>query len=134
MGCGSGFLSIGEKMEEFYLISTELRTPYEPRACRILKRLRSTIRDDLAHVTIDPPISKEIYNTKDDITELILGSRLEGSTLFPISEWPTSVYICRLKNHAISPFPEIIDAANLVIMDWGEIHRLREDAIKALAG
>jgi hypothetical protein len=33
---------------DFRLVSTELREPYPPVACRILRRLRNEGRDDLA--------------------------------------------------------------------------------------
>lgn len=107
-------------MPDFFLVSTDLREPYEPRACYIVKRLRSELRDDLALVEIEPPLPRHIYETSDDIQWLILGSRHEGTSLFPVSEWPLAVYICRLKGHG-KPETEAIASETLAILDWGEI-------------
>jgi hypothetical protein len=87
------------KINEFYLISTELRTPYEPRKCKIVKTLRSKIRSDMVLTEVEPPLSSDIYNTSAPINMLILASRHEGKSLLSISEWPIYVYICRLLNN-----------------------------------
>jgi hypothetical protein len=71
-------------MSELLLVSTELREPYEPRACKIVKRLASATRSDLALVTIKPPLPKRTYDTEEDIDQLILASRFEGKRCFQI--------------------------------------------------
>lgn len=108
-------------MDTIYLDSTELREPYEPRRCRIVRRLRSEIRDDLALVEVDPPIESYFYDTARDIRYLILASRFEGSWLFPVvSEWPLYVYICLLKEKD-KPENDEISSKDFTILDWGEI-------------
>jgi hypothetical protein len=111
-------------MADFYLVSTELREPYEPRACRIIKRLRSEVRDDLALVEIDPPLPRQIYETPEEVNWLILGSRHQGTSLFPVSEWPLPVYICRTKGSDYPPAERLFNEA-LAIIDWGEIRHAR---------
>ncbi len=117
-------------MNDFYLLSLELRAPYEPRACKVLKRLKSEIRDDYALVQIDPPLPSETYDTERSISELILVSRYEGKSLFPFTESPTHVYICRLKNNILNSSE--IDAEDIIIMDWGAAYRSEADATSAL--
>ena len=108
-------------MADFFLISHERREPYAPRACRILKRLRTTVRDDLALVEIDPPLPRHVYNTDSDLAELILASRLGATSLFPISEWPTHVYIC-VAVGAEPSASDFISHENFRIVDWGGIY------------
>jgi hypothetical protein len=108
-------------MDSVFLVSTELREPYKPRRCSIIKRLRSEIRDDLALVEVEPPIESRIYDTTKELQRLILASRLEGSSIFPVvSEWPLYVYICVL-NGENEPEGDAIDSKDLVILDWGKI-------------
>ena len=109
-------------MQTFYLTSTELREPYEPRACRIVKRLRSELRDDLALVEIEPSLPRDVYDTNEDVRWVILASRHQGQSLFPVSEWPLAVYICRLKGKD-EPEGEAIASKDLAILDWGEVRQ-----------
>ena len=109
-------------MFNFYLASTELREAYEPLACRIIRRVRSELLDDLALVEVERPLPRQVYDTPQDVRWLILASRLKGTTLFPVSQWPLSVYICRLKGKCEPP-SEAIMAEDLAILDWGEIRR-----------
>jgi len=111
-------------MTDFYLVSTELREPYEPRACRMITRLRSDVRDDLALVEIDPPLPRQVYETTEEIKWLILGSRHQGTSLFPVSEWPLPVYICRTKGSNNPPAEKLV-SETLAIVDWGEIRQRR---------
>lgn len=107
-------------MVSFYLVSTELREAYEPRACHIIRRLRSELRDDLALVEIDPPLPRNTYDTEDEISQLILATRHEGTTLFPISNMPLPVYICRISDD-VDLKQEVVQSGDISIIDWGEI-------------
>jgi hypothetical protein len=109
-------------MQNFYLTSTELREPYEPRACRIVRRLRSELRDDLALVEVEPSLPRHVYDTNEDVRWLILASRHQGHSLFPVSEWPLAVYVCRLKGND-EPEGDTIASEDLAILDWGEVRQ-----------
>ena len=102
------------------LISTELRNTYTPRVCRVIKRLHSELRDDLALVELEPPLPADVYGTPEDIRLIILAARHQGYSLFPVTEWPLLVYICVLKNN-IAPEEDTIKSADIIILDWGEI-------------
>lgn len=105
-------------MADFYLISTELREPYSPRACTRLRRISSELRDDLLLVKISPSLPKEIYNTDSDLDELILASKHEGASLFPPSHLPMHVYIC-ISDTPIADSTKNINSSPLKILDWG---------------
>jgi len=105
-----------------HLASTELRDPYTPRECRIVRRLRSELRDDLALVEIEPPLPSNAYDTPEDLGRVILAARHKGASIFPVTEWPLPVYICVLKDR-VEPKEDSINSANLTILDWGEIRQ-----------
>lgn len=105
-----------------YLTSTELRDPYTPRECRVIRRLRSELRDDLALVELEPPLPANVYNTPEDLRQVILAARHEGTSLFPVTEWPLPVYICALRSKT-PPEEDTINSADLTIFDWGEVRK-----------
>jgi len=109
-------------MPDFYLVSTELREPYDPRACHVVRRLRSELRDDLALVEVLPTLPRHVYDTDEEVRWLVLASRYQGASLFPVSEWPLSVYICRLKGKD-EPESDTIASEDLKILDWGEVRQ-----------
>jgi len=109
-------------MPDFYLVSTELREPYDPRACHIVRRLRSELRDDLALVEVVPPLPHHVYDTKEELRWLVLASRHQGASVFSVSEWPVSVYICRLKGKD-KPESDVVTSDDLTILDWGEVRQ-----------
>lgn len=104
------------------LVSTELREPFAPRICHIIRRLHSEIRDDLALVEIEPSLPAHVYTTTEDLRYVILTTRFQGSSLFPMSELPLAVYICVLKNNVI-PEKDMINSEDLIILDWGEVSK-----------
>jgi hypothetical protein len=106
-------------MDNFYLVSTELREPYEPLRCHLVRRLRSELRDDLALVTIEPVLAREVYSTVNDLNSLILASRHEGTSVFASLRSTLAVYICVTDQ----PIDDngFIDANSIRILDWGEI-------------
>lgn len=110
-------------MESFYLISTELREPYSPRKCRVVRRLRSELRDDLALIEVEPPLPSAVYETCEDVRRLILGARHQGTSIFPVTEWPLPVYICLLNDEVNGPRSDVIASEALSIVDWGEIRK-----------
>jgi hypothetical protein len=116
---------------DFYLISTELRSPYEPRACYIKKRVKNSLRDDFALVTIDPPIHREIYNTNIDLSEIVLASRLDNASLFPVTEWPVYVYICLLKKDLADDLV-FIEKDDFSIIDWGVVYPSEQEAANSM--
>ncbi len=109
-------------MSDFYLVSTEIKYPYVPRACLVVKRVSSEVYDKMALVELSDPLPPEVYNTENALKYLILAPRFENSSLFPVSEWPLSVYICAYPELSSMIF-EKIDSEKLKILDYGEIKK-----------
>jgi hypothetical protein len=101
-----------------YITSTELRVPYKPRLITITQRLTSEVRDDFALVDLCEPIESWVYDTPEDLSQLILASRLTGDSVFKITHTPMAVYICYLRAPVVSTS---INSHDLVILDWGEL-------------
>jgi hypothetical protein len=109
-------------VEKYFLASTELRDPYPARECRIVRRLRSEVQDDLALAEISPPLPRDVYETPEDVNSLIIAARHRGQSLFSISELPLPIYICMLKGQC-APESDTIVSADLSILDWGELRQ-----------
>jgi hypothetical protein len=120
-------MAIGPDQVDFYLGSTESYDFTEPRRCRMIKRVGYGDRDDCLLIEIDPPAIGQRYGLGgEDIHFLIVATRLEGDSLFPISEWPVSVYLVR----SLVPDPDSrhhfgLDEAEMI--DWGELYQTEEE-------
>lgn len=88
---------------DFYLSAAgEFEPLSEPRACWTMGRLSDLQRDDYMLVAIDPPLLGQEFGLGDkDITLLIVSTRHKGQTLFPISEFPSYVYVARMLSDGI---------------------------------
>lgn len=106
---------------------------HDPRACWRRQRLRDNVRDDYLLVEIAPPISGQKYGLGDkDIAELILATRHQGVTLFPVTEWPAHVYVFRILDKAFLK-QAVFGAHQVEMIAWGMIFRSRHEATDALA-
>jgi hypothetical protein len=106
---------------DFYLSSSEGYDLEEPRRCWIVKRVRTTTRDDLLLLRVDPPIIGQRYGLGGrDIDEVIVAPRHHGVSMFPVSEWPVYVHVARLiRDEAHEPF----QPGDLSIIAWAELHQ-----------
>jgi hypothetical protein len=101
----------------------------EPRACWRKARLRDMGRDDWMLVAIEPPVIGQPYGLgREDIYQLLLATRHQGQTLFPVSEWPAHVYVVRILDKSVLDQEEF-GASQTEIIEWGVLHRTYEDAI-----
>ena len=91
------------------------------RVCWVKGRLQDVARNDHMLIEIDPPLNGQPYGLGgQDITELIISARYQGSTLFPISEWPCHIYIARILDQSITT--TLVFTKNQVeIIAWGMI-------------
>ena len=82
---------------DFFLASSEGYRLEEPRSCKRIKRVRSDNRDDLLLVKVEPPLIGQPYGLGGrDIDTLLVATRHEGDSLFPINKWPVFVHVARL--------------------------------------
>ena len=99
-----------------------------PRACKVKSRLSDAVNEHML-IEIDPPLIGQAYGLgSHDVVELVLSARHQSSFLFPVTEWPTFVYVSRIIDDAV--------VRNLVIMDgqveiigWGAVFRTLDDAL-----
>jgi len=114
---------------EFYLSTAGEYEPLAaPRACWWRARLRDAARDDHMLVDIEPALSGQRFGLGcADITQLIISARHRGKTLYPISEWPSLVYVSRIVDTAIIE-SQSFAREQIELIAWGAIFRTREEA------
>ena len=113
---------------DFYLVSGERSDPRLPTACWSTGRMRDSLRDDYMLVSISPAIVGQKYGLGSrEIDRLILSTRLTETTLFPIQEWPTHVYVMRIKNDSILA-TLVINKDDVEMIGWGTLHLTEADA------
>ncbi len=79
-------------------------------------------------VAVEPPVIGQPYGQgSEDIYYLLLATRWQGQTLWPISQWPTHAYVLRMLSKSAIEQPEI-DQSQAQLIEWGELHRTYEDA------
>jgi hypothetical protein len=104
------------KTPDFYLASSEGYGLEDPRRCWRLRRISSLTRDDLLLVQIDPPLPGQKYGLGEhDLDIVLIATRHEKASLFPVTEWPVFVHVARL----LSELPQ-------------EPRRLREDEFESI--
>ena len=113
---------------DFYLASSEGYGMDVPRRAWRVKRLFAPDRDDLLLVEIDPPLVGQQYGLGDrDIDLVVVASKHEGSSLFPITKWPAFVYVAR----PLIENPELRDKLQndeFELIAWAGLYRTEEDA------
>lgn len=84
------------KQPDFYLTSSEGYGLKGPRRGWRVKRVATDDRDDLLLVKIDPPLLGQKYGQGSrDIDLVLVVTRHEGASLFPVIEWPVFVHVIR---------------------------------------
>jgi hypothetical protein len=93
-----------------------------------MARLRDRVRDDYMLIEIEPVLIGQPFGLGDrDISRLILSTRVQGHSLFPITEWPSSVYVARILDEAIlQTFSFTKEQVELIA--WASIYRTLEEA------
>src|SRR5438132_10011014 len=95
---------------------------------RTISRLRGSVRDDHMLIQINPPLIGQRYGLADkDIVNLVLSSRFEGDSLFPVKQWPCHVYISRILDEKIEKTLEFT-RDQVEIIAWGIMFRALDEA------
>jgi hypothetical protein len=103
----------------------------DPRACWTKGRLRDRNRDDYMLVEIDPPLIGQGFGLGgNDITLLLLSTKLEGRTLFPITVWPEYVYVTRIVDPVVLK-TLTISADQVELVAWGFLYPSFDEAAAA---
>jgi hypothetical protein len=115
---------------DFFLSATaEVRGDLAvPRSCWAKGRLKDDLRDDYMLVEVEPPVIGQEYGlVSTNIGEVLILSRHQGSSLFPVSEWPCDVYVARKLDDAIAE-TSVIAKGQVELIVWGRIYRTLAEA------
>ena len=75
-----------------------------------------------------PPIIGQRYGLGgNDVTQLILATRHEGITLFPVTEWPAHVYVYRILDETLLK-QKVFEDHQVETIAWGIIYRSLAEA------
>lgn len=113
---------------DFYLTSSEGYGLEEVRQCFRKRRLGGRTADDYLLVRVKPPIIGQRFGLGDrDLDEVVLATRHEGQSLFPVSEWPLYVHVAR-------PVVDMgdrttITTREIALIGWAEIYPTEEQAL-----
>lgn len=120
-----------ETKPDFYMTSNESKSLRSLRKCYVIKRIAAEGRDDYLLIRVSPPINGRDYGLVDQtLMEVIVAAHLVGITLFPIEEWPASVYVLR----ALIDHPEkrnTLREDELELLAWADLYKTEETAIRA---
>jgi|SRR5450755_1030801 len=119
-----------EKKPDFFLSAVgEMRGDLAvPRACWNKDRLRDEVRNDYMLVEVEPPVIGQRYGLgNQDIPELIISTRHHGFSLFPVTEWPSRVYVARILDPSIIQ-SLVFTRGQVEVIGWGMIFRTEDEA------
>jgi hypothetical protein len=114
------------KDPDFYLASSDSYNLAISRRVWGVKRMSIPKRNDVLLARIDPPISnREHGGNYSNIDLVLLVTRHKGTSLFPVSEWPLSVYVVR-------PLVNVEDRDSLNLDEfeniaWAALYRTEQD-------
>jgi hypothetical protein len=116
---------------DFFLASSEGYGLKEPRRSYRLRRIAGRSGDDYLLVRVDPPISGQRYGLgAENIDRVVLATRHEGESLFPISSWPVFVHVARLLREP--KHGDTLTREDLEEIGWAELYETEEAARKAI--
>lgn len=113
---------------DFYLISSEGYGLTPPLACFKRKRLVGKHPDGYLLCDVRPALIGQYYGLgSESVTQLILASRHQDYSLFPISEWPSYVHVALILSKNIDDY---IEEADVKLIAWGELYPNKEELTK----
>lgn len=117
-----------DEQPDCYLASAEGYALDEPRRVWGVKRVRTADRDDLLLARIDPPLTVRNDERGDhDIDFVLLATRHQGASLFPINDWPLHVHLARFLI-ANPQSRDVLRSDEFESIAWAELYRTEEDA------
>jgi hypothetical protein len=95
-----------------------------------VKRLKGSERDDLLLVKLEPPLIGQKYGLGGgDINLVLVATRHQGASLFPITEWPVFVHVARpLISDAELREREAVRDDEYESIAWAELYSTESDA------
>jgi len=116
------------RLPDFFISTAgEYQPLATPRGCWQKSRLRDDVRDDYMLIEIMPVLEGQLFGLgAANIGHLIISSRHRGQTLFPISEWPSFVYVARILDDTVVKAPAFTQK-QVELIAWGTLFRTREE-------
>src|SRR5690349_10539109 len=119
------------KPPDFWMVSTEAPDPLVLRKCWRIKRLHDLVRDDYLLIKVDPPLNTLGLCTSEYADKAIIATRLEGMSLFPLSEGTLVVYVDAVCVPNIeSTNRDYISVGDSKQVDWAALLPTEEEARK----
>lgn len=115
---------------DFYLFSSESYDLSDTsRSCYKNKRLYGDHIDGYILCDIEPVIIGQSFGLgSKDINQIIIASRFEGMSLFPVTEWPTYIYVTRPLIQDIE-YKNNIVKTDYELIAWAEIYKKKLDIL-----
>jgi len=112
---------------DFYLTSADSYGLDIPRRVWRIKGMTIGRRDDALLAKLDPPVKGGLGLKEPDITVVLLATRHQGASLFPVSEWPVYVHLAAplVENVELRDRLELSEVRTIA---WAELYRTEEDA------
>jgi hypothetical protein len=98
----------------------------QPRECWEINRLQCGERDDYMLISIEPPLKMRHGIGYRDVYKVIVASRFKGQTLYPISAWPSHVFVMTYPDEIVSGKPEI-NPERIQIIAWAMLFRTLDE-------
>src|SRR5437868_6733697 len=112
---------------DFWMVSTEASEPDGPRKCWWIKRLHDDRRDDYMLIRVDPPLDTLGLCPNKYADKAIIATRLAGTSLFPISQWPLFVYVDAVCTDDIDNRDRTYDSDSKQV-DWAALLPTEQEA------
>lgn len=113
---------------DFYLTSTEHADFKVTRTCQVKSKIKCAYAKENADglwIQVDPPIAGQKYGLGDkNVCDLVIYARFEGTSLFPISEWPLHVCVFRVMNAEVLKTGRIEKNVDVELWTWAEIFQI----------
>ena len=109
---------------DFFLASSEGYGLEQPRACYRVQRVGGRRpADDYLIVDVEPPVDSR---GSVSLSRVVLATRHDGETLFPISEWPIAVHVAKIVTDSTGR--EELSPTDLKSVGWAELYPTLLDA------
>lgn len=111
---------------DFYFVSTEYVPHIGPLECYVENVLKI---GEISYLNIT--LIPGLYGGNKKINSVVLGPRYVGDTLVDTERWPVyvNVFLSDRNNHENNNIRTLSD---LKIIAWAEIHKTKDDSLKAL--
>ena len=128
----SGIRNMQNRAPDFYLTAAGEYGPLaDVRACSAGDRLQDDYRDDYMKIAIEPPLIGQPFGLgQNDISELLIAARWKGFSLYPVNQWPLSVYVIRIIDPSILQ-EKYFRKDQVQLIAWAMLYKTRLDAAVA---